>query len=275
MTSSSACSGSTTVSGTERAVAREPEDVRALRADIRAGRFRQTTSGACPGRVQANLVVLPASLAADFRRYCERNPRPCPLIEETKPGVWAPACAADADLRTDVPRYRVYRHGELAAEVEDIRELWRPDLVSFLLGCSFTFERAFREARIPLRHQEEGKVVPMFTTTLATVDAGPFRGPLVVSMRPVPKELSSLATSISSRYPKAHGAPIHAGDPRAIGVRDLSRPDFGQAVEVREGEVPLFWACGVTPQAAARLAAPELFVTHAPGHMFVTDLSES
>jgi uncharacterized protein YcsI (UPF0317 family) len=251
------------------------DEVERLRAEIRSGSFRRTTSGACPGRVQANLVVLPESLASDFRRFCQRNPKPCPLLEETAPGAFSPSASApSADLRTDVPRYRVYRNGELDAEVTDVVGLWRDDLVSFLLGCSFTFERALTQAGIPLRHQEEGKVVPMYRTLVPTRAAGRFRGPLVVSMRPVPRELVERARSISSRYPRAHGDPVHAGDPGLLGIEDLSRPDFGEAVEVREGEVPLFWACGVTPQAAARFAKPELLITQAPGHMFVSDLTE-
>lgn len=247
----------------------------ALRERIRAGEFRRTTTGLCPGSVQANLVILPSAYAAAFRRFCERNPRPCPLIEETSPGeTVAAASAPSADLRTDAPLYRVYREGELVDEPADIRRYWSRDLVAFLLGCSFTFERALLEAGISLRHQEERKTVPMYVTNRPCKPAGIFAGPLVVSMRPVAEALVSKARQVTERFPSAHGAPLHAGDPAAIGIEALERPDFGEAVTVRDFEVPLFWACGVTPQAVARSARPELLITHAPGHMFLTDLDE-
>lgn len=250
-------------------------DLHSVRAAIRRGERSGTTSGLCPGRAQANVVVLPARLAVDFRRFCELNPKPCPLIEETEPGVVAPPRSAPtADVRRDVPRYRVYRGGQLEDEVEDITALWRPDLVTFLLGCSFTFERALARAGIPLRHQEENKVVPMYVTRRASVPAGVFSGPVVVSMRPVPESRVEDACATTSRYPQAHGAPIHAGGPEALGIEDLSRPNYGDAVTLLRGEVPLFWACGVTALEAARAARSELLITHAPGHMLVTDLEE-
>jgi len=246
---------------------------RELRAEIRAGRFPGTTSGACPGYVQTNLVILPASLARDFRRFCERNPRPCPLVEQTAPGEVSPReSAPGADLRTDAPLYRIYRNGELEREVSEIDAFWRDDLVSFLLGCSFTFEAALSRAGIRLRHQEEGTVVPMYVTNRATVPAGSFEGPLVVSMRPVPAQRVDEVRKITARYPGSHGEPVHVGTPRALGIEDLSRPDYGDAVAIADDESPAFWACGVTPQAVARHARPELLITHAPGHMFVTDL---
>jgi uncharacterized protein YcsI (UPF0317 family) len=244
-----------------------------LRGKIRRGEFRGTTSGLCPGRVQANVAILPAHLAPDFRTFCERNPRPCPLLEEAVAGeVSFPRSAPTADVRTDVPLYRVYARGKLVAEEPDILARWRDDLVTFLLGCSFTFEHALARAGIPLRHQREGKTVPMYVTAVPTEPAGVFAGPLVVSMRPVPRELVDSAIEISARYPLAHGAPIHAGDPAGIGIRDLMRPDYGDAVSIAPEEVPLFWACGVTPQAVALQVAPELLITHAPGSMFLTDL---
>jgi uncharacterized protein YcsI (UPF0317 family) len=250
-------------------------ELASLREAIRAGRFRETTSGCLPGRVQANLVILPVSLAADFRLFCERNPRPCPLLEETDPGDVSPRrTAPSADVRTDAPRYRIYERGRLAAEVGDISSYWRDDLVTFLLGCSFTFERALTEAGIPLRHQEQGKVVPMYVTSIATSPAGIFQGPLVVSMRPVPESLVATAVAVTERFPLAHGAPVSIGGAEALGIRELARPDFGEPVEIRDGDVPLFWACGVTPQAVALRAKPELLITHAPGHMFFTDLTD-
>jgi uncharacterized protein YcsI (UPF0317 family) len=242
-----------------------------LRAEIRSGRFRRTTSGLCPGVVQANLVILPRDLASDFRLFCERNPRACPLLEETEPGEVSPRSAPSADLRTDAPLYRVYRDGALEAEVTDLTLFWRPDLVSFLLGCSFTFERSLVEAGISLRHQEQGTVVPMYVAGLPTEEAGIFSGPLVVSMRPIHESRIAEVRAICKRYPLAHGEPIHVGEPHALGITDLRRPDYGDAVTLREGELPVFWACGVTPQAVALQAKPEILLTHAPGHMFLTD----
>ncbi|HSF16888.1 MAG TPA: putative hydro-lyase [Vicinamibacteria bacterium] len=251
----------------------DPE-LRALRARIRSGAFRASTSGLCPRFVQANLVVVPERHAADFRLFCERNSRPCPLIEQTEPGGLVPrASAPTADIRTDVPRYRVYRHGELVAEPTDVVAVWREDLVSFLLGCSFTFEHALAGAGIPLRHQDEGNVVPMYVTNRRCQSAGGFSGPLVVSMRPVEQSRVSDVYEITSRFPLSHGAPIHSGDPSAIGIARIAEPDFGEPVSVLDGEVPVFWGCGVTAMMAAVAARPDLLITHAPGHMFLTDLT--
>jgi len=246
-----------------------------LREQIRRGAWRGPTAGCCQGYAQANLVVLPRALAYDFLLFCHRNPRPCPLLEVTDPGNLAPAVAAPgADLRTDCPRYRVYRHGALAEEVTDLLALWRDDLVSFLLGCSFTFEAALQRAGVPVRHLEEGKNVSMYITNRACRPAGALAGPLVVSMRPIPPSLVARAVRVTARLPLAHGAPVHVGKPEAIGIHDLGQPDFGDAVAIRPGEIPVFWACGVTPQAVAMHAKPELMITHAPGHMFITDLRE-
>jgi len=245
------------------------------RSLIRSGGWRRSTSGLAPGRQQANLVVLPAAAAADFRRFCERNPRACPLIEITEPGSFEPRRSAPgADLRVDVARYRVYKNGALDREVENLLDLWRDDFVAFLLGCSFTFEAALQRASIPLRHVELGCTVPMYRTNRQCEPAGPFHGPLVVSMRPVTSDRVGLATEVTARYPHAHGAPIHAGDPFELGIADLDNPDYGDQVPVYPGEVPVFWACGVTPQAAAEAAGIDLMIAHAPGHMFVTDLPE-
>jgi uncharacterized protein YcsI (UPF0317 family) len=247
-------------------------DLVLLRAEIRAGRFRKTTSGLCPGVVQANLVIVPAALASDFRLFCHRNPGPCPLIEETAPGEPSPRRSApSADLRSDVPLYRVYRRGVLAAEVSDITDIWRSDLVAFLLGCSFTFEAALAAAGIPLRHQEQRTVVPMYVTTRPTTPAGIFAGPLVVSMRPIPEKRIDEVRAICRLYPLAHGEPVHVGAPDALGIGDLDRPDYGDPVRIHDGETPAFWACGVTPQAVVLRVKPELVITHAPGHMFLTD----
>jgi uncharacterized protein YcsI (UPF0317 family) len=248
----------------------EPREVR---QQIREGKWRQPTAGLAPGFVQANLVILPRDLAFDFLLFAQRNPKPCPVIEVTDVGSSEPKLSAPgADLRTDVPRYCVYRDGALAGQVTDLRSVWRDDFVSFLLGCSFTFESALLQAGVPVRHIEEGRNVPMFITNIPCAPAGVFRGPLVVTMRPIPAPLVARAVQISGRYPGVHGAPVHLGDPTAIGVRDLQAPDFGDAVTIRPGEVPVFWACGVTPQAVAMQAKPPLMLTHAPGHMFITDL---
>lgn len=248
----------------------EPREVR---QQIREGKWRQPTAGLAPGFVQANLVILPRDLAFDFLLFAQRNPKPCPVIEVTDVGSSEPKLSAPgADLRTDVPRYCVYRDGALANEVTDLRSVWRDDFVSFLLGCSFTFESALLQAGVPVRHIEEGRNVPMFITSIPCAPAGVFRGPLVVTMRPIPAPLVARAVQISGRYPGVHGAPVHLGDSATIGIRDLQAPDFGDAVTIRPGEVPVFWACGVTPQAVAMQAKPPLMLTHAPGHMFITDL---
>jgi uncharacterized protein YcsI (UPF0317 family) len=227
------------------------------------------------GFVQANLVVVPRELAFDFLLFCQRNPKPCPLLDATEPGDPTPReTAPDADLRTDVPRYRVYRDGELVDEPTDITDRWRDDSVGFLLGCSFTFEFALIQAGLPVRHIETNSNVPMYRTNVACRPAGAFRGPLVVSMRPMTPAQAIRATQICAPFAKAHGAPVHFGDPAGIGILDIDRPDYGEPVEIRPGEVPVFWACGVTPQAAAVEARVPLVITHAPGHMFLTDLRD-
>jgi uncharacterized protein YcsI (UPF0317 family) len=251
-------------------------DATAVRLAARSGELRDPTAGLAPGFTQANLVVLPRQDAFDFLRFCVRNPRPCPLLEVTEPGSPEPTeTAPGADLRTDVPAYRVYRDGVLVAEPNDVNSYWSDDLVGFLLGCSFTFERALLAEGLPVRHVEQGVNVPMYRTSVACRPAGRFAGPLVVSMRPMTAAQAIRATQITSRYPSVHGAPVHVGDPEAIGIIDLATPDYGDPVEIRPGELPVFWACGVTPQAVAAASRPALMITHAPGHMFVTDLAEA
>lgn len=245
-------------------------DVRLL---ARRGEVAGPTCGLAPGYVQANVVILPQAYASDFLLFCQRNPKPCPLLEVTEPGSPTPhRVAPDADLRTDVPRYRVYRDGELVEEPTDVGRLWRDDLVTFLLGCSFSFEEAMMRAGLPVRHVEEGRNVPMYRTSIPCEPAGPFRGPLVVTMRPLTPAQLVRVVEITARYAFAHGTPVHAGDPSAIGIGDLDRPDFGEPVSIRSGELPVFWACGVTPQVAIRGARPDLAITHSPGCMFVTDV---
>jgi uncharacterized protein YcsI (UPF0317 family) len=248
----------------------------ALRQAIRAGEFTGPTAGYALGHVQTNVVILPAADARDFETFCQLNNRPCPLVAKTEPGNPEPITAAPgADLRTDIPRYRVFRHGvPEPAQPTDVTKLWRDDFVGFLLGCSFTFETALLAAGLPVRHIEQGRNVPMYRTSVPCQPAGKFAGPLVVSMRPYSPELIEQVIDITGRYPRMHGAPVHIGDPAALGIRDISQPDFGDAVTIAEHEVPVFWACGVTPQLALDAAQPEIAITHSPGCMFVTDLLE-
>lgn len=253
-----------------------PQTGAELRRLCRQNEWTTHTAGAAPGFVQANLVIVPRELAYDFLLFCQRNPKPCPLLDVTEPGDPEPRYVAPgADLRTDLPRYRVYQNGQLIEEPTNLKSWWRNDLVGFLLGCSFTFETALLQAGVPLRHIEKGCNVPMFRTSIACNPAGSFRGPMVVSMRPLTPAQAVTATRICARFPRAHGTPIHLADPAAIGIADIHRPDFGDAVEMRPGELPVFWACGVTPQAVVMQAKPPLVITHAPGHMFLTDLRDA
>ncbi len=243
-----------------------------MRQSIRKGQWRKPTTGCCPGYTQVNVVILPAPYAFHFLLFCQRNPKPCPLLEVMEEGVFEPLrLAPAADIRSDCPRYRLFRQGELVEEKDDVLDLWRDDLVTFLLGCSFSFEGALLQAGVPVRYIEEGSNVSMFITNTPCDPAGPFSGNLVVSMRPIPGHLVSRAVQVTSRFPGVHGAPVHIGDPEAIGIGDLSQPDFGDPVSIRQGEVPVFWACGVTPQVAILKAKPEMAITHAPGYMFITD----
>jgi uncharacterized protein YcsI (UPF0317 family) len=247
----------------------------AVRAACRAGTLTGPTPGLALGYVQANLVCLPKDWAFDFLLFCQRNPKPCPLLDVTEPGDPEPRhVAKGADLRTDLPAYRVWKNGELIVEPHDVKAYWRDDLVGFVIGCSFTFENALLEAGVPVRHIEENVNVPMYRTSIACQPAGRFAGPMVVSMRPLKPDAALLATRICTKFPLAHGAPVHFGDPAAIGIKDISNPDFGDPVTIRPGEVPLFWACGVTPQAAVMHAKPPFAITHKPGHMFLTDLKD-
>jgi uncharacterized protein YcsI (UPF0317 family) len=243
-----------------------------VRQAARSGQFHGHTSGLAREQVQANLAILPASLAGDFLRFCQRNPKPCPLLAVSEPGQHLlDELGEDLDIRTDLPRYRVWQHGELVAEPTDLRGFWRDDLVTFALGCSFSFEHGLLAAGIPLRHVQQGRNVAMYRTNIATRSAGPFHGPLVVSMRPMKAADAIRAVQITARVPEVHGAPIHLGDPSLIGIGDLDRPDYGDAVAVLPDELPVFWACGVTPQSAIATARPAFCITHAPGHMLVTD----
>lgn len=249
---------------------------REARLRIRSGAHATHTAGLAPGYVQGNLCILPRAYAADFLLFCERNPKPCPLLAVSEPGdPRLPALGEDLDLRTDVPAYRIFRNGKQEEDVADLHALWRDDLVAFVLGCSFSFEEALTQAGLPLRYVEQGRNVPMYRTSLDTVPAGLFRGKLVVSMRPFKPADAIRAIEITSRYPRVHGAPVHIGRPDLIGIADLARPWAGDPTEVREDELPLFWACGITPQSVVLDARPSLCITHAPGHMLVTDLENA
>lgn len=242
---------------------------------IREQKWTGPTPGMAPGYTQANLVVLPKSYALDFFLFCQRNPKPCPVLDVTEPGSYQTVLfAEDGDLRTDLPKYRIYRNGILEKEVTDIKEYWNEDMVGFLIGCSFSFENALTQAGIPIRHIEENVNVPMYITNRECTPGGIFSGPMVVSMRPIPAEMVDMAAKITSKLPQVHGGPVHIGNPEEIGIQDIQKPDFGDPVTIKEGEVPVFWACGVTPQAAIMKVKPEFVITHSPGHMMIGDLKD-
>jgi uncharacterized protein YcsI (UPF0317 family) len=243
---------------------------------IRGGSFLQPTSGVAPGNVQANVAVLPKDVAFEFLLFCQRNPKPCPVIEVIEPGkVEAALTAPGSDIRTDVALYRVFKNGELVDEPENIESHWRDDLVTFLLGCSFSFEHALMANGIALPYYGTDRNCPMFITNIETARSGSFGGPMVVSHRWIPQDKVVRAVQATSRFPNTHGAPIHIGDPSKIGISDITKPDFGEVWEQgSDDEVPVFWACGVTPQSVAMASKPELMITHSPGHMFVTDIKD-
>ena len=248
-----------------------PTGLSARLASRRDG-YAGATAGMAPGFVQANLAILPQKLAESFLQFCQRNPKPCPLIGVSAPGdPHIPALGEDLDIRTDLPRYRIWRDGVPTDEPADLTPWWRDDLVTFAIGCSFSFEQALVENGIELRHMTCGCNVPMYRTSIETEAAGPFRGPLVVSMRPMKPADAIRAVQITTRFPSVHGAPIHLGKPEMIGIKDIAKPDYGDAVPVHDDEIPVFWACGVTPQSVVAAARPEFCITHYPGSMLVTD----
>lgn len=243
------------------------------RLHFRAGSYSGHTAGIAPGMLQGNVVILPSEYALDFARYCQRNPQPCPLIGVSDTGSpMMHTLGHDIDIRSDVPAYRIYENGVLMDEVSDISNMWRDDFVAFAIGCSFSFEDALISDGIPLRHIEQNKTVGMFITNLMTEPAGPFSGGTVVSMRPLKIADAIRASAVCARFPHAHGQPVHMGDPVAIGIKDINTPDWGDKAEFRDGEIPVFWACGVTPQNAVRSAKPSICITHAPGSMLVSDV---
>lgn len=245
-----------------------------LRELIRNKEWTIPTTGASPGIVQANLVMLPREEAFNFLLFCVRNPKPCPVLDVLEPGEVEPVIAQGADLRTDLPKYRIFRDGQLEAEAEDVLDVFHEDMVSFLLGCSFSFENALLVAGLPVRNMEEDKNVSMYITNRLCRPAGPFSAPLVVSMRPMTPEEAVRAVQVTTRFHLTHGAPVHLGSPEKIGIKDLDKPDFGDPVAIRPDEIPIFWACGVTSMLAATSAPLPLVITHSPGHMFVSDLKD-
>ena len=252
------------------------ESVATVRGAVRRGAFQGQTAGLALGKLQANLAIVPQDQALDFRRFCERNPKPCPLVGISAPGdPMMRSLGADIDIRSDVPGYNVYRDGRLSESRSDISALWSDDLVAVAIGCSFTFERALLAAGISLWHIERNRTVPMYRTRLETLPVGPFGGGMVVSMRGIPADRVDDAVEISGRFPWAHGSPVHCGDPADIGIANFDTPDWGDRPELREGEVPVFWACGVTPQHAIMRAGLPLCITHKPGHMLITDIDDS
>lgn len=248
----------------------EPQQVKKL---IRKGEIDFQTSGMCNGYAQANLCILPKEYAFDFLLYCMRNPKPCPILEVGDVGSREIKEMAEyGDICTDFPKYRIWKNGELVEEVTDISEYWQDDFVYFLIGCSFSFESELLEADVPVRHIEENRNVPMFNTNIALKPAGKFHGNMVVSMRPIPDELVVKAVNVTAAMPRVHGAPVHIGNPKAIGIEDVNCPDYGDSVTINDGETPVFWACGVTPQNAVMQTKPPIAITHSPGHMFITDV---
>ena len=247
-----------------------PPEVRRL---IRAGQFTSDTTGLAMGFIQGNLAILPQKYALDFATFCQRNPKPCPLIAVSEVGSTAlPTLAHDFDLRTDVSKYRVFKDGEFVESVTDITDYWRDDFVAFVLGCSYSFEEALVSAGLRLRHLEAGRAVPAYETNIATTKSGPFEGGMVCSMRAFKPADAIRAVEVTSRFPLTHGAPVHFGDPAAIGIADIMKPEYGDPPLMEEGEVPVFWACGITPQVVVTNAKPEICITHYPAHMLITDL---
>lgn len=250
-----------------------PAEVRQL---IREGKITTQTSGMCDGYAQGNLLVLPMAQAYDFLLFTQRNPKSCPVLEVGDVGSrLVKRMANGGDIAKDIPKYRVWENGIMTGEYTDVSHLWRDDFVYFLIGCSFSFEGELLAANVPVRHIEEGKNVPMYLTNIETDPAGIFHGKTVVSMRPMPADQAIRATSITASMPRVHGAPIHIGDPAVIGIADINKPDFGDAVTIKEGEIPVFWCCGVTPQSVVMSAKPPIAISHAPGHMFITDVKNS
>lgn len=249
------------------------ERARAVRAEARSGGFDGQTAGISPGSVQGNVAILPADWAHEFLNFCRRNPKPCPVLAVSDPGDPMLAELGDrVDIRTDVPRYRVFENGAEIDETTDISNYWRDDLVAFVIGCSFSFEEALVQSGVPVRHLDLDIECPIYKTNIPCAPAGRFHGPLVVSMRPMLPKDAIRAIQITSRFPNVHGSPVHFGAPADIGIKDINTVDYGGPVPIHKGEVPVFWGCGVTPQAVVEAAKPPFMITHKPNHLLVTDL---
>ena len=247
-----------------------------VREMIREEKITGPTSGMCPGYAQANLVVLPKEYAYDFLLFTQRNPKSCPVLEVSEEGDrYLRRIAPGADIASELPKYRIYEKGVLTGEYTNVESFWRKDLVSFLIGCSFSFESELLDAGIEVRHISMGCNVPMYITNIECEPAGIFSGKMVVSMRPIPYEQIVKAVTVTGQMPKVHGTPIHIGDPSVIGIKDVNKPDFGDAVSIMPGEVPVFWCCGVTPQSVVMNVKPSFCITHAPGHMLITDVKNT
>ena len=249
------------------------QEARELRLQVRKGNHATLTTGLAPGMVQLNLAIMPQEWADDFRRFCELNPKPCPLVSMTAPGnpIFPTEIGDDIDVRSDAPRYLIFRDGKLTDEVTDLTNIWQDDFVAFGMGCSYSFEEALVAGGLPLRHIEQKTKVPLYITNIETVLAGPFKGPTIVSMRPFLPLDAIRAIEVTARYPRVHGTPVHFGNPAMIGIDDISKPYSGVPPVIHENEVPVFWACGVTPQIIVEHAKPSICITHKPGHMLITD----
>lgn len=250
----------------------KPSEVRQL---IRSQEIKIPTAGMCAGYAQANLVILPKEYAEDFKQYTQLNPFPCPVLEIVEGSPETHDMGEGGNLVTDIPEYFIYKDGVFTERTYDASKYWQEGFVGFLIGCSFSFEEALMKAGIEIRHIATGRNVPMYKTNIMTKKAGPFEGPMVCSMRPMTPENAKLAYDITVKMPNVHGAPIHIGDPAEIGITDIMKPDYGEAVDIYDGEVPVFWPCGVTPQAAVENAKPPIVITHSPGYMFITDIINS
>lgn len=245
-----------------------------VRAAVRNGRWQGNTKRLALGHHQANVTIVPERYAFDFMRFCFRNPKPLPLLDVTEPGDPEPRKAAPgSDIRTDAGSYVVFRDGDLVERVANLDELWRADHVAFLTGCNLSLDQVMLESQVPLPHLLNEEAFPaQYISSIPCVAAGAFKGNLVVSMRPIPDALLTRVTEITSRFNLCHGAPVHIGDPDAIGIKNLSRVDWGKPNDIPAGHTPVFWACGITAQAAAIACRIPEMIAHAPGHMFVTDL---
>jgi len=243
-----------------------------VREAIRKQEITFPTAGMAAGYAQANLVILPGEWAKDFEEFCRLNPFPCPVLEIMKGSPKTHAMGEGGDISTDIPEYFIYRDGVMVEKRRDVSDMWQDDFVGFLIGCSFSFEEKLMNEGIEVRHIAQGRNVPMFKTNIQCKQAGPFYGPMVCSMRPMTPENAKRAYDITVKMPNVHGAPVHMGDPAEIGIKDIMKPDYGEAVDIYEGEIPVFWPCGVTPQAAVENAKPPIVITHSPGHMFITDI---